>query len=211
MKENLKKFIRYIGYIFSYVFPYRIFTKCIEAKNLMYSGYIKRQFKRVGRNFKVESPICIYGSKYIQIGDNFISGARLRIEAYDKFINDFYNPQIIIGDNVNINFDCHIGCIENIQIGNGVLIAGKVLIIDHFHGNSTLESNKLPPIERPLISKGKISIGDNVWIGEGCVIMPGVKIGANCVIGANSVVTKDFEANCIIGGNPAKLIKHFGE
>lgn len=208
MKTIFEKFVKNMGYILSFVVPYKIFNKGVQIKDLVFSGYIKRQFKHVGSNFSVESPMRIYGSKHIQIGDNFIAGARLRIEAYDKFLNSSFQPQIVIGNNVNINFDCHIGCINQIHIGDGVLIASKVLIIDHFHGEITLDQIKQAPLQRPLTSKGPIRIGNNVWIGEGSVIMPGVEIGDNSIIGGNSVVTKSFAANCVIGGNPARLIKY---
>jgi len=208
MKAVFEKLSRNIGYILSFVFPYKLFNKYVQIRNLVFSGYIKTQFKHVGSNFSVESPMRIYGSKYTQIGDNFIAGARLRIEAYDRFLNSSFQPQIVIGNNVNINFDCHIGCINQIHIGDDVLIASKVLIIDHFHGEITLAQIKQAPLQRPLTSKGPIRIGNNVWIGEGSVIMPGVEIGENSIIGGNSVVTKSFAANCVIGGNPARLIKH---
>lgn len=52
-----------------------------------------------------------------------------------------------------------------------------------------------------------IRIGENVWLGANCVVLPGVQIGNNAIIGAGSVVTKDVATNSIVGGVPAKLIK----
>lgn len=52
-----------------------------------------------------------------------------------------------------------------------------------------------------------VKLGDNVWIGGGASILPGVTIGDNCVIGAGSVVTKDVESNTIVAGNPARFIR----
>ena len=63
------------------------------------------------------------------------------------------------------------------------------------------------PLERPLISKGAVVIENNVWVGEGVVIMPGITIGENSIIGANSVVTKDVPKNTVVGGVPAKILK----
>ncbi|MDR2406844.1 MAG: sugar O-acetyltransferase, partial [Bacteroidales bacterium] len=54
---------------------------------------------------------------------------------------------------------------------------------------------------------GSVVIEDNVWIGDKVTILPGVHIGYGSIIGANAVVTKDVPANCVVGGNPAKIIK----
>ena len=56
-------------------------------------------------------------------------------------------------------------------------------------------------------SKGPVIIEDNVWIGEGVVILPNVRIGKSAIIGANSVVNADVPANAVIGGIPAKIIR----
>jgi acetyltransferase-like isoleucine patch superfamily enzyme len=66
----------------------------------------------------------------------------------------------------------------------------------------------MEPMMRPLISKGKVIIGDNVWIGEGAMILPNVHIGEGAIIAANSVVTKDIPAYSIAVGIPAKIIKN---
>lgn len=114
--------------------------------------------------------------------------------------------KIVIGNNVNINWYAHIGAINKIVIGDNVLIGSSVLITDHSHGQSGMSN--LPPAARPLYSKGPVIIGENVWIGEGAVILGGVEIGSNTIIGANSVVTHDIPANCVAAGVPAKIIKH---
>ena len=54
-----------------------------------------------------------------------------------------------------------------------------------------------------------MKIGDNVWLGEGVIVMPGVTIGNGCVIGAHSVVNKSIPDNCIAVGTPAKIIKRY--
>lgn len=79
--------------------------------------------------------------------------------------------------------------------------------IIHSHGKLNKTDIKKVAIERRLYSKGNIIIEDNVWIGEGCVILPNVKIGQNSVIGANTVVTKDVPRNSIVVGNPGRVIR----
>ncbi|MBV5277923.1 MAG: acyltransferase [Campylobacteraceae bacterium] len=153
-------------------------------------------------------PLVSHGLEYVSIGDNFDVCARLRLEAYSKHLDNIYTPELIIGDNVSINYDCHIGCVNKVVIGNNVLIASKVFITDHFHGEITYKSLKLAPNLRKVISKGPVIIEDNVWIGEGVAIMPNVTIGKNSIIGANAVVTKDVPKNSVVGGNPARLIKN---
>ena len=173
--------------------------------NALYSGYKSSQFKQVGSNIFIQFPLYLVDGKNITIGDNCIILKGLRIETYSTFLGIHFKPQIIIGNNVSINMDCHIGCINKIVIANNVMIASKVFITDHFHGNA--QDISLPPHERILETKGPVIIEENVWIGEGVVILPNVTIGKNCIIGANSVVTKSFPQNSIIAGNPAKLIK----
>ncbi|MFZ0596872.1 MAG: acyltransferase [Flavobacterium sp.] len=175
--------------------------------NQIYSIWKSNSLKVSGENLFFEYPIYLHGGKYIEIGDCFNSSLRFRLEAYDEHLGYQFTPKIIIGNNVSINSDCHIGAVNEIIIEDGVLIASKVFITDHYHGEISSEGILIPPSERKLFSKGPVKIEKNVWIGEGVAILPNVTIGENSIIGANSVVTKDIPKNSVVGGNPAKVIR----
>lgn len=80
-------------------------------------------------------------------------------------------------------------------------------ITDNGHGDTDYETLQQVPINRRLHSKGDVTIGNNVWIGDKATILPAVTIGDGAVIAANSVVTKDVPAYSVVAGNPAKVIK----
>ena len=202
-----KIIIKKIAFLLSLCFNYNLIKYWDFFLNNIYSYSVKRRLKKCGTNTYIESPVYLIGGENISIGNDFYCFKRLRIEAYEKHNGIKYSPNISIGNNVSINYDCHIGCINNIIIGNNVLIASRVFITDHFHGNISAKDLRVPVNKRRLISKGSVIIEDNVWVGEGVVIMPNVVIGKNSIIGANAVVTKCFPANSVIGGVPAKLIK----
>lgn len=203
--DFLKAFYRMLGKIVSYFTVKSFYTS--QLKSSFYAGYYSTKFKFLGRNSHILKKIDLIGGKYISINSGFACLGKLRLEAHDLHNNKSYYPSLTIGKNVGINFDCHIGCINRIEIGDNVLLASKVFITDHSHGDSTPEFKDTAPSMRHLISKGPVIIKDNVWIGEGVAIMPNVTIGENCIIGANSVVTKDVPPNSVVGGVPAKILK----
>lgn len=146
------------------------------------------------------------GGKYISIGNNFHAARFFRLDARDSYNDEHFSPEVKIGDNVYFGDYCHIGCIEKITIGNGVMGGSKIYITDHYHGKVCIDEMSIIPALRPLSHK-PVAIGNNVWIGDGVCIMPGVTIGDNVVIGANAVVTHSFPANVVIAGCPAKVIR----
>jgi len=109
---------------------------------------------------------------------------------------------ISIGENVWLSFAVNGGCyiqgMNGIIIGDNTIFASGVKIIS---ANHNFEDLNVWDKSEPII------IGKNCWIGTNAVILPGVTLGDNVIVGAGAIVTKSFSSNSIIAGNPAKLIK----
>ena len=145
----------------------------------------------------------------VSIGDNVIVNSSFLsnlIGLYQRtvIVSRVKNSKIIIGNNVGIS-GVTIYARKSIIIGDNTKIGGNTKIFDNdFH--------PVDPQER-LMSSNKnmkikpIFIGKNVFIGCNCLILKGTQIGDNTTIGAGSVVSGTFPANCIVAGNPAKIIK----
>jgi acetyltransferase-like isoleucine patch superfamily enzyme len=181
--------------------------KIKNIKGMIYSVWLSRSFKNFGEKSIVKYPCLLLGEKYISVGEKTSIGKHGVITAWDKYMDDHFSPQIIIGDNVSIGEYCHITAINKIVIGNGVLTGRWLTITDNAHGNNTFNEIDIPPLKRPLFTKGAVIIEENVWIGDKVTILAGVHIGKGSVIAANAVVTKDIPAYCVVGGIPAKIIK----
>lgn len=113
-----------------------------------------------------------------------------------------FGSNIHWGDNCFANFGLIALDVAEIKIGNGVMFGTNVQLMTPFH-----------PLDPELRAQGwesasPITIGNNVWIGSGAIILGGVTIGDDAVVGAGSVVTKDVPSRTVVGGNPAKVLKH---
>ncbi|ELR19371.1 maltose Oacetyltransferase [Acanthamoeba castellanii str. Neff] len=112
-----------------------------------------------------------------------------------------YGTHIKVGKGFYMNFDCVILDCAMVEIGDNVLCAPKVQLYAATHPLDAAERIKGPELAKP------IKIGNNVWLGGGAIVCPGVTIGDNTTIGAGSVVTKDIPANVLAAGNPCRVIK----
>ena len=123
-----------------------------------------------------------------------------------------YGQHISIGNNVIININCTFVDCNKITIGNNVLIASNVQIYTATHPvniSDRLLDNWSYNNPHAFFNTYAlpVTIEDNVWIGGGVIILPGVTIGKNSVIGAGSVVNKSIPPNSLAVGNPCKVIR----
>ena len=110
---------------------------------------------------------------------------------------------IHIGKNVFFNMGCKFQDQGGIFIGDGVLIGHNVVLATLNHAKS--------PCDRSTMLPAPIHIGKNVWIGANATVLPGVTIGDGAIVAAGAVVNRDVPENTVVGGVPAKVIKHLSE
>ena len=138
---------------------------------------------------------------------------RSDFDAISRIVKELLNPpfycdygsHIEAGKNFFANYNCTIIDVAKVTIGDNCQMAPNVAIYTAGH--------PLHPVSRnSMYEYGiSVSIGDNVWIGGNTVILPGVHIGSNTVIGAGSVVTKDIPDWVVAAGNPCRVIKQITE
>ena len=124
-----------------------------------------------------------------------------------------YGKNIFIGNRVIINMNCTFVDNNRIDIGDEVLIASNVQIYTATHSTHVQErmvQDWRPGREICRTYALPVRIEDGAWIGGGAILLPGVCIGKNAVIGAGSVVTRSIPANCVAVGNPCRVIKRLG-
>lgn len=168
--------------------------------------------RSVGRGFHVGAGASFRGGSCITIGEGFNADRLLWIEAVNRYLDFTFEPSIEIGDRVICSQSVHITATSRIVIGDGVLLGSHVHITDHAHGTyhgDLQDSPAVPPqLRRPSTGR-PVTIEANVWLGDGVVVLPGVTIGAGCIVGANSVVSRSLPAGVIAVGSPAVPIRRF--
>jgi len=145
------------------------------------------------------------------IGDNVVLnsinyGYHVNMFSPCKIMLDRPGALIKIGNNTRIHGTC-IHAYNKIVIGKNCLIAANSQIFDGNGHNLSFDN-----VKNRINTKGEVKeiiIEDNVWIGTGVIVLPGVRIGYGSVISANSVVHKNVPSMCIAGGNPLRVIKKY--
>jgi acetyltransferase-like isoleucine patch superfamily enzyme len=172
----------------------------------------RRSIARVGRGFHVCRGAQIQGGRFITIGDGFIAGQLLWIEAVREYAGAHYEPIIEIGSHVTCSQSVHIAANTCVTIGDGVMFGSRIHVTDHGHGRyqgDEQDSPNLRPTLRRLAPGKPVRIASHVWLGDGVVVLPGVTIGEGTIVGANSVVSRDLPAGVIAVGSPAAPIKRY--
>lgn len=142
----------------------------------------------------VLSRYCIMAGRAKTFGVNIYMGRSVCLKNVEH---------LSIGDNVSIHDACYLDALGGLEIGNNVSIAHHTSILTFNH---TWEDASLPIKYNP-VQTAPVIINDDVWVGCGVRIMPGVTIGTRSVIAAGSVVTRDVPPGVIVAGVPAKVIK----
>lgn len=154
------------------------------------TAIVRPAFARIGKGSVIVRPERIRGARAIRIGDS--------TAVYeDSWLQTEPGGVLTIGDNVYLGRRVHLHAAGNVTIGDGCYITDEVVISDGEH-------DRVQPDF--VASRGDITIGRNVFIGTGALILGGVTVGDGAVIAARAVVTRDVPAGATVAGIPAGII-----
>jgi lipopolysaccharide O-acetyltransferase len=165
-----------------------------------------------GPGSRIDRPAHVVGPHAIAIGRDVRIWRYARLEALDTHAESrtatAVSPpfRITIGDGTIIQPFVHVGAVEQVEIGRGVLMASRVYITDHDHDYSNPDD---PVIGNRRVIASPVRIGDWAWLGEGVMVLKGVTIGQRSIIGAGSIVTRDVPPLSIAVGSPARVVRRF--
>lgn len=185
-----------------FYFLLHLYSKIIKVYK-----YIIRKFKFNEFHYSdtVVSMEMIRNPKYITLKKNVSIGYYARVECVKEWYDTHYSPQIIFNEGVRIEQNLHMTCANKIEIGADTKISAGVTITDIIHPYEDINNENLDH----LIEVRETIIGKDCRIYNGAVILPGIHVGDYCIIGANSVVTKNIPSYSVVAGNPAKIIKKY--
>lgn len=158
-------------------------------------------FKKVGLKTIISKPVQIDNPKGISLGKKVYIAEYAWLMG-SKILSD---KGLVVNDNTVIGHFAHIIAYKEVVIEESVLIADKVFISDCTHNYLDINT---PVINQDVSFIKPVIIGEGSWLGEN-VCVCGASIGKHCVIGANSVVTRDIPDYCVAVGAPAKIIKKY--
>ena len=133
---------------------------------------------------------------HLAIGPRFVTGDDVTLTAQGR---------LVLGRNVFVNSFSRIAAHESIEIGDNVVIASGVSILDHDHRTHVVDGHLV--VENGEFTTAPVRIGSNVWLGDKVTVLKGVTIGDDVIVGAGAVVTRDVERGTVVGGVPARPIK----
>jgi acetyltransferase-like isoleucine patch superfamily enzyme len=181
----------------------------MRANGMLTPGYARllvrlaRLKLRFGRRLQTDGICFICPGVKLEIG----RGATLRIGRWAWIGHGcklrVHEGEVSVGAKTVMGQECTISAFQHISIGRECILADRVMLIDFDHGVTEVER----PIRLQGIYKRDVHVGHNVWIGYGACVLRGVSIGDNAIVGTNAVVTRDFPANAVLAGVPARLIR----
>jgi len=172
----------------------------MRVRDALYTSVVRGGFASFGGGSRIMLPFRTGNPHKVSVGSNVLIGPSSwflvpRLDAPGAVIH--------VHDRVRMN-QTSITAVQEVVIEEAVELARGVYISDHMHG---FDDPVTPIRDQPLVRTAPVRICRGAWLGQNVVVMPGVTIGANAVVGANSVVTRDIPARTVAVGAPARVIR----
>lgn len=159
---------------------------------------------RAGRRLNLEEGCEIVGlsKQGIVFGDRCTVGRLASIRPTNVLIDE-PGEGMRMGDHSNIGSYCYVGCSGFVSIGSGVMMGQRVNLLAENHNHERIDL----PMKDQGVTRGSIIIEDDCWLGAGCSVLAGVRVGHGSIIAAGAVVTKDVPPLSIVAGVPARVVR----
>jgi len=174
------------------------------ARAVLHQARWRPRFAAFGWRSELRAPALLTHPGRVWIG----RGVKIRKGARIEAVGEGRDEVVRIGDGTSVHLYFHIGAALRVEIGRNVLIAGHVYVTDHDH--ELPEPGQARGFRRVLRAAPTV-IEDDCWLGEGCKILKGVRLGQGCVVGANAVVTRSVPPYTAVGGVPARILRQWDD
>jgi acetyltransferase-like isoleucine patch superfamily enzyme len=169
---------------------------CLVRQRQRLDGLLFR-YRQFLNGVYIEPGFMVAGGRNIELGSGVVIQRRSVLATRG-------NGRLVVGPGTRIGSDAVISVGQEVRLGSKVLIAARCYISDINHD---FTDARLPILDQGITAARPVHIGDGSWLGINVCIMPGVTLGTNCVVGANSVVTGSFPDRSVVAGVPARLLK----
>lgn len=150
---------------------------------------------RAGRRFKVFGRLRLKGPGVVIFGDDVVIWGRVTPWTHSP------SARIVVGDNTHMA-GARFGCVSEISIGRDSIVADARIMDTDFHSTRT---DRRWSADAP-VRVARVEVGDNVWVSAGAALLPGTRIGKNSVVGFGAVCVREYPADVVIMGNPARVV-----
>ncbi|HLU71855.1 MAG TPA: acyltransferase [Nonomuraea sp.] len=165
------------------------------------------RFRRLGEGAKIAFPPgAIFGEEWMEIGDHTLIGERVSLSC-GMWPGADLGPDTIlrIGGSCSIGRGTHVVAHQSIDIGDHVFTGPYVYITDQNH----VYDDPDVPIGRQWPRNNPVSIGSGSWLGAGAIVLPGTRLGRQCVVAGGAVVRGEFPDHSVVAGVPARLVRTY--
>lgn len=169
----------------------------------MFTFLLSSSFNEIGHHSTIIPPLRFANLKRIKLGNYVTIHSNCWIHTLLNSDDQSREPKIVFLDYVAIGMNSTISAAKKVIFEEHVFTAPNVYISDHRHRYEELSAPE------NVTNIAEVRIGAYTWLGQNAVILPGVQIGRNCVIGANAVVNINVPDYAVVAGVPAKIIKRY--
>ncbi len=166
---------------------------------------VRGSFYEFGKGSRIMPPMRFGRLGRIRLGDRVLIAGGCWIQVIDECVDGSW-PIVTLGNDVRISMDVTISASASVIIEDHAAIGRNSFVSDHGH---EFHDPDVPVILQGIRKVAAVRIGPGAWLGHGVVVLPGVTIGCNAVIGANSVVRSDIPDHCVAVGAPARVVSRY--